>query len=190
MKTQMKLRAIEIRFTAAVCATLVLACGSVGAAQLPTLKEIPAEASAEAKAKLEPERNRLVQEIAAIRASWGAHENNCRSVVEGSSEHRACVANRDALVARRVQLDPQVTAFHATFHSVLEAEIIQLQAEEDALSSAIQASLETMRAVVNSASQTADEQLRTLAERVTRQLEQRKRIRVRRSVIAVAGVRG
>lgn len=185
----MKLQARNVRLTVALTAAFMLMCVSVGSAQTPQLPEIPEELSAEAKGKLQPERDRLVNERSVIRAGWAEHEKKCRSVVAGSADHTACLTSRDALVARRAQLRAQEEGFRATFRSVIEAEIAQIEAQESALSQAIQAGLEKMRSMADQATETAEDQLQMLHEEIKKQLEERKRYRVRRTAVASA-VRG
>lgn len=169
---------------AGLCVALLVASARVGNAQGANLPPVPAALAAEEKTTLAARRERLINEEARLRASAADHDAQCRQISAQSASAAACVARRDSLRMAASELQREKEQFTNDV-----AELNRLLPEESALSQAIRAGVERMRSMIDEATEASQEQLNLLSEELKRQLEERRRFRVRRAT-AVLGVRG
>lgn len=172
-----------------VRAGLWAACLVLGAqpgdAQSSELPQVPEGLAADVRSMLGTRREELISEEARFRAIYAEHSAQCRQVSAQSPQVAACTARRDSLRSAAAKLQQDKDRF-----SNAVAELNRLITEEAALSQAIRAGVERMRAMLDDATEAGQEQLNLLSEEIKRQLAERQRFRVRHRPTAVAGVRG
>lgn len=169
---------------AGVCAASLLLCAQPGKAQSAEIPQVPEGLVDSLKTMLAARREELVTQEARVRASVVDHDARCRRVTAGSTLASACVARRDSLLTAATKLRQDKEKFSAAV-----AELNQLIAEESTLSQAIRTVVETMRGMIDQATEASQEQLSALSEQLKNHLAARRQFRVRQAT-AVLGVRG
>lgn len=169
---------------AGLCVALLVAGAQVGKAQGADLPPVPDALATNEKSTLAARRERLINAETRLRSRAADHDGQCRQISAQSASAAACVARRDSLRTAAGELQREKEQFTNDV-----AELNRLLPEESALSQAIRAGVERIRSMVDEATEASQEQVNLLSEELKRQLEERRRFRVRRAT-AVLGVRG
>jgi hypothetical protein len=180
----MNAHAMNALRTSILSVAFVVVCANVGSTQVLDIPEVPSTLPADARTMHETERTRLANELTRLRAAWNDHAQKCRGLVEGSAEHRRCVALRDTLTTAARKLRDDNTRF-------VNALLKDLAQQDSVLSQSITARLDEIRSLIGKATEASDQQLRVLNEQLKLQIDKLGLVRYQvRRTNAVLGVRG